>query len=106
MRMDIVGKLTPNDVASGGLRPPSRHLRRACVSSSVDLIERLALFGTRFLICRTCATDSGPSSWLLLGENLGSEIMQRAMNYLSFIYPQILSQPLRGVAGYAGRAIH
>src|SRR5579864_6963341 len=60
--IDVIREMTPDDVACRGLRPPLGHLRDDFDSSRVDRTARLVPCGTRFLICRTWAAESGPSS--------------------------------------------
>src|ERR1700732_5041876 len=71
-RMDSARERTPDDVACRGLCPPLRHLRKDSGFTSVERTARLVPCGTRFLICRTWATESGPSSCSYWGRTLAA----------------------------------
>src|SRR6266478_1888461 len=58
---DVVREMAPDDVARRRLGPPLRH-SDDFISTKLDRTERLVPCGTRFLICRICAADRGPSS--------------------------------------------
>src|SRR5262245_27647664 len=59
--MDVVGKVAPDDVASGGLAPPLMD-HAVSVSNRLERTDRLTPCGACFLIWRTWAAVSGPSS--------------------------------------------
>ena len=60
--IDIVRKMTPDDIAGRGFRPPERH-HTIPVSNKLERTDFFFVVGADFLIWRTCAAVSGPSSW-------------------------------------------
>lgn len=61
VRMDVVWKVAPHDIPGRRLLPPTHH-HAVSVSNRLERTDLFFAAGTAFLIWRTCAAVSGPSS--------------------------------------------